>query len=467
MIEDIKELIRIPSILSDKSSEGKPFGEEVARCLDKLLEIGDKLGFKVKNYDGYVGEMDMGEGDDIIGILCHCDVVSAGEGWLTDPFEPVIRDGNLYGRGSVDDKGPLVACMYAVKKLKDEKKIPANVTVRIIVGTNEEEDWNDIPYYLERAESLPKYSIVPDGQFPVIYCEKGLYDIDLFYEHNGSSCFDIKMEDFRSGSARNAVAAKAEVILAIRPDCIVEVASQLEKIIEDKKYKAHISIKENRITLVTEGKNAHAMNPEKGINAGSQMIDILNEISGYTFSHEIFVKEFCKLIGNDYLGEQAGIACEDKESGKLTVNVGRFEEQNNGDINMQVSIRYPASCKFEDIKEKVLSKLGTGILCVKEISHMKPVHFKKDDRFIQLLMQIYKKATGDMESLPVSIGGATYARAIPNAVAFGPVMPWQEEMAHEPNEFISIALLYEIEKIYYMTVEKMCEYFSLNGGDNF
>ena len=114
MLNDIMELIRIPSVYSRDSKPGMPFGENVDICLRKTLEIGETLGFRTKNYDGYAGEMDMGDGENIIGILCHCDVVDAGEGWHTDPFAPVIKEGRLYGRGSADDKGPMVACMYAV-----------------------------------------------------------------------------------------------------------------------------------------------------------------------------------------------------------------------------------------------------------------------------------------------------------------------------------------------------------------
>ena len=466
MIRDLEELIRIPSVYDPEGAFGEPFGRDVERCLEKILQIGTGLGFKAKNYDGYAGELDLGEGSKIIGVLGHCDVVAPGEGWSTDPFEPVIKDGRLYGRGSSDDKGALLACMYAAKRLKDNRKLPSDVMIRIIIGTNEEEDWNDIPHYLEKTENLPLYSIVPDAQFPVIYCEKGLYDIDLLYvPDNCQTDRSIILERFEGGSARNAVAARAEATLRFtsKDDDVRETAQLLKKLIYEKGFDGIVSEGEDLITVVMNGRNAHAMNPEKGINAGARLIEILSALPEEKFSHSGFVKEFRKLIGEDYLGEKAGLACRDEESGDLTVSVGVFRESDDGLITKQASIRYPASADFEQIKAKTADGLGGGKFTIREISHMKSVYFKKDDPFVRLLMDVYREVSGDCESEPISIGGATYARAIPNAVAFGPLFPWEEELAHEPDEFVDLDSLQKAGEVYYRTFERICE---LLKGDN-
>lgn len=470
MLNDIMELIRIPSVYSRDSKPGMPFGENVDICLRKTLEIGETLGFRTKNYDGYAGEMDMGDGENIIGILCHCDVVDAGEGWHTDPFAPVIKEGRLYGRGSADDKGPMVACMYAVRQLKDDGKIPANVTVRMIVGTNEEEDWNDIPYYIQKADSLPSVSIVPDAMFPLIYCEKGLYDIDLIYVPDdktdistGSRTTQIFLEELSCGSARNSVASRAKAVLAVSKEPVDQVVILLEKCLKEKGYEGDITVSGNRIEIIINGKSAHAMNPEKGINAAARILNILSILPEDSFSHSGLISAFSKLIGEDWLGRKAGLACRDKESGALTLNVGTVNKNADGDVVMQISIRYPSSIPFEEIRKKTYKELGSCFL-IKEINHMKPVYFRKDDSLIRLLMDVYRDVSGDYKAEPLAIGGATYARAMPKAVAFGPVFPWEAEMAHEPDEFVNISSLAKAQEIYYRAVEKICAALQ-NGGE--
>ena len=470
MLYDIMELVRIPSVYSEGSFPGAPFGRAVAQCLEKTLEIGKKLGFQVKNYDGYVGEMDMGHGPVIVGILGHCDVVPAGEGWDSDPFAPKIINGRIYGRGSSDDKGPLVACMYAVKKLNDEGKIPKDVTIRVIVGTNEEEDWNDIPYYIERAKNLPCKSIVPDAEFPLIYCEKGLYDIDIIYNHPvTSNKSDISLDEFEGGSARNAVAAKARAVLEVNEKENIEaIVNEIKRISRKLTYDCLVDICDSKISVTVFGKNAHAMNPDKGVNAGVQLISILDKLAekGKCVSHRRFTKEFCRLIGDDYKGEKCGISCSDGESGCLTMSIGTYSMGDDGSIRMKASIRYPSSFDFEKIRTAVYRALNTEVFTVEEVSHMKPVYFKEDDDFIQMLMDVYREVTGDKDTKPLAIGGATYARAIPNAVGFGPVFPYEAELAHEPNEFASIDSLIKAQQIYYRTLERICKSVSSEEGDS-
>lgn len=458
MIKDIMDVVSIPSVYNPKGTPGAPFGTEVAKCLDKVLEIGEKLGYKTVNYDGYVGELNMGNGPDIIGVLGHCDVVAAGEGWDTEPFEPILKDNKIYGRGSADDKGPLIACLYGVKELKDQGKIPENITVRVIVGTNEEEDWEDIPHYLEKVENLPMYSIVPDAEFPLIYCEKGLYDIDIVSKYSKSDS-KLVLREFTGGSARNAVAAKAVATIEVSGYATDEIASILEKEFENKNISGTVSTDGNKINILVTGKNAHAMNPEKGINAGANLIKLLSALDEYDFSHKDFVQEFRRLIDDDYTGKRCGLDCMDEDSGALTLNVGTYALNESGNIRLQLSIRYPASLDFDDIREKTLKSLNTDTLAVVEITDMKPVSFNRDDEFIELLMKTYQDITHDFESEPMSIGGATYARVLPNAVAFGPIFPYETELAHEPNEFIDLESLEKAKEIYTLAIERICEKF--------
>lgn len=400
----------------------------------------------------------MGNGPDLIGILCHSDVVAAGDGWDTEPFEPRVIDGKLYGRGSSDDKGPLVVCMYAVRRLMEDGKIPDNVTIRMIVGTNEEEDWDDMKYYKEVRKEFPKCSIVPDGMFPLIYCEKGLYDVDFVY--HGNACAepdaDVELISIEGGLARNVVPAKAEAKLKVAASQAGYMTDSLLKAMKEQEIQGNATCGEGGITVSVTGKSAHAMNPEKGVNAISQLMGLLGSFPKLSFSHQQLVDSYNACIGMDYTGAASGCDCRDAESGGLTFNIGTITMKEDGTIELTASIRYPASFEFAVIEKKVADGFAESALEVVFVDHMLPVYFNQDDKFVGLLMGVYSRMTKDMAAKPIAIGGATYARALPNAVAFGPVFPDEKELAHEPNEYVSIEKLLLAGEIYYKALSEIC-----------
>lgn len=456
IIRDICELIRIPSVYDDSAREGRPFGDEVGKCLERILEMGSAMGFETRNLNGYIGEMDMGKGSHIIGVLCHSDVVPAGEGWETEPFEPVIKDGRIYGRGSSDDKGPLVLSMYMARKLMDDGKIPDDVKIRIIVGTNEEDLWKDIDYYMEHVTEIPECSISPDALFPPIYCEKGLYDADFIYTTEDSDSYPIKIVSLSGGTARNAVAAKAEAALEVDSEMAEAFTNRLVQTAGRLGINATIERGET-VNVTVTGINSHAMNPEKGVNAVSQMILLLNDAGGGAISDSAFLKSYCRYIGMDYYGANAGFDCEDKESGKLTFNIGTIMKSGNM-IRLSSSIRYPASMGFETIDRNLSAAFeGSGFI-VQCVDALAPVYFEENNEIVKILHDTYREVSGDEESEKLAIGGATYARALPNTVAFGPIFPDEKELAHEPNEFIDIDNLLKAGDIYYTALERLCKY---------
>ena len=146
MINDLMDFIRIPGIAGKSEGKEYPFGKSTAEALDYVIKIADKMGFAHKNYENYTAEVTLGEGSKIIGILCHADVVDGGSGWSSNPFEPVIKDGEIYGRGVIDDKGPLISCLYAMKLIKDNNLLPEGYQIKMIIGTDEEENWESIDY---------------------------------------------------------------------------------------------------------------------------------------------------------------------------------------------------------------------------------------------------------------------------------------------------------------------------------
>lgn len=417
LIRDLKALVEIPTVYSEEGGAGAPFGTRVAQGLDFVLKLARRFGFETKNYDGYMGEITLGTGAYTIGVLCHVDVVSAGEGWDTPPFEAVLKDGKLYGRGSSDNKGPLVGALYAMKRIQEQGLLPEDVSVKMLIGTNEEELWQDIPYYLERAEKLPDVSIVPDAFFPLINCEKGLYDFDLLYKRNHRDSGGLLVEEIRGGSGRNVVPAECSCRLKMEGS-------------------------EEYIEIKTAGKSAHAMAPEKGSNAISKMIRYLSLTGEDEFAAA------CGTLLEDFHGEQAGFACEDEESGRLTCNFGRISTEEE-QIRIECNVRYPASFSFETIERNIRDSFTSAGFQVQYVDKLPPIYFPKDSLLVRTLMEVYRTCTGDEESQPISMGGATYARAIPKAVGFGAIFPHEEEVAHEPNEFIEIESLLKAAELIY------------------
>lgn len=450
MVRCLKELVAIPGIFEDAPSKGAPFGKNIQKSLEYVLRMGQQMGFQVKNYDGYAGEITAGEGNRMIGILCHTDVVSAGEGWNTDPFDPVEKDGKLYGRGTSDDKGPLVSSLFAMKYLADNQLIPKDTCLRMIVGTDEEESWQCIRYYLDHAEILPQVSIVPDANFPLLYCEKGLLDFDLSSVESVDERAEIQIVELKGGRSRNIVPDEASCLLKCEdPKAAVKSIALPEQVTA--------KITDGFLKLSVRGISTHCMSPEKGFNAVSCLLETLGQF-GEKLSHASYMKCFHQAIGMDYDGERLGCAMEDS-AGALTFNVGTVNMDENGRIFLQCNIRYPASVEYNDIRELLERQLKKYGFFYNEVDYLAPVYHKKDSALIRCLMEAYQEVTGDMDTEPMAIGGATYARALPNAVAFGPLFPYEEELAHEANEFLSIGSLQKMTEIFVKGLYKlMTEY---------
>ena len=467
LLGDISSLIEIPSIATQSDDCSAPFGKDVADCLKKILQRGDEMGLKTENIGNYIGEIMLGEGKHLIGILCHADVVDAGEGWETEPFKGVIKDGEMYGRGSIDDKGPMVCCMYAMKYIKENNLHPPDFRLKMVIGTDEEVEWNSIARYLEGNPELPELSIVPDANFPVIFCEKGLINADLSYPIAGEDETEtaegvLSLSEMSGGERANVVPTGARCKISWQ-DKSIDAGELMEEIsAHGEKLGIEVNVcllGEMKISVEVKGRAAHAMTPEKGVNAISYLMEILyllTEGERYCFAQQDLIRKYHTYIGLDYNGEKMGIAWEDEASGLMTVNVGLMKMEDEMLI-LTMNIRYPVTKSFDDVdgELKPLTRALNGKLeygvC------MDPIYFEKDSEIVKTLMKVYQNTTGDMDSQPISLGGATYARAIPNAIAFGPVFPDQEELAHEANEHYSVSDYERITEIYANALLELCK----------
>lgn len=443
IVKSTQDIIRIKSVEEDPK-EGMPFGEGPKKALDHVLELSKDLGFTIKNFDNYAGHAEFGEGEEVVGVLAHVDVVPEGDGWTYPPYAAEIHDGKIFGRGTLDDKGPAIAALYAMKALK-ESGVELSRKVRIIFGTNEETGWGGINYYFDR-EKPPTMGFTPDANFPVIYGEKGIIVFDLVQELKSFGCCGIIVQELKGGNAPNMVPDKATATLKVED--IDDFKGKYEIYKKEKEYPISIEMDKNIVKVTAKGVSAHGSTPEKGDNAISYLMDFLGALMDNDCDICNFINVYNNRIGFKHNGESIGCGFEDEESGKLNFNPGMIELK-DGKITLTINVRYPIDSSAKKVYHGIKENLkGTNITLIEGKKETKPLFVPKDNFLVQKLMKVYREQTGEMDSEPITIGGGTYARAMDNAVAFGPMFPGQKELAHQKDEFISIDHLMKITKIY-------------------
>ncbi|EDU39199.1 dipeptidase PepV [Clostridium sporogenes] len=441
LIDSTAELIKIKSI-EDEAKEGKPYGEGVASALEKALEISEKLGFKTVNVDGYVGYAEYGEGDEYVGVLGHLDLVPEGDGWKYPPYAAEIHDGKMYGRGTTDDKGPIMAALYGLKAIK-EAKLPLSKKVRILFGTNEETGSNEIEHYLAK-EKPPVLGFTPDAEYPIIYAEKGITIFDVVKKLEIKSDKAIKLKYIKGGEASNMVPDYCEAGIEC-PDTDMIIRS-VEYCANRNGIELTAEEKDGLVVVKSFGLSAHGSTPEIGKNAIMQMFKFLAELPLGHCDELQFIRFFNNNVGNETDGKSFGVDLEDEPSGKLSFNVGTISMENN-EIKMSLNLRYPVTYKAEDLMEKFNKKIeGTGIK-IENFQDQKPLYFDDKHPLIKSLQKVYKEQTGKEPEL-LAIGGGTYAKEMPNMVAFGPLFPGEPDVIHKKDEYIELENLVLNSKIY-------------------
>ncbi|MDF2037768.1 dipeptidase PepV [Cytobacillus oceanisediminis] len=432
LIEDLSRLLSIRSVkdLSAKS-EMAPMGESINDALHFMLDKAKQDGFRTKNIDGYVGYAEMGpeNAEEYIAILCHLDVVPATGDWDSDPFSPELRNGKLYARGAIDDKGPTMAAYYALKIIKDNS-FPLKHRVRIIFGTDEESGMSCMKRYVQtEPEALTGFA--PDAEFPIIHAEKGQINALLKMQENTvpQDGEDI-LKSFHAGEKGNMVPDKAVAILSGK-----ELETLKEKFIEFGKTESletAFDLNDHSLTLTLYGKSAHGMEPHKGISAAAKMaLFLLDRV------RSPFLVFICECLADDHLGEKLGIAFADEVTGPLTVNPGIFRYTQKADATIALNIRCPVETPYLRTIEKLNETAQKYGFEIEEVREKKPHHVPKDGPVIKVLQHAYEEETGQEAKL-LTTGGATYARFINNGVAYGAVFPGKENTAHQRNEYIEV-----------------------------
>ena len=428
MIEALKELVKYKSVRGD-AKPGAPYGEENAKCLERALGMARELGFKTCNMDGYVGWAEYGEGDEMIAVAAHLDVVAGGDGWtVCDPFEPVVKDGKMFGRGTMDNKGPAVIAMYALKTLADSGFEPKR-RIRLIFGCDEENGSSCMKYYCENGGELPVAGFTPDASFPLIQGEKGY--MKLILEKTFAQSEGWKLLSMEGGAAANVVPqyAKAEVL-----------ADGHVKVIE------------------SDGVSAHASKPELGENAISKLCMELVKLPLAKEAKEAldFINE---KIGMETTGKALGVNFSDKPSGAVTLNLGLVSTKVSDDsLTMQIVLdsRCPVTYGYDDLVPVIKEVFTMEGWSVAGESWSNSIYQPDDSEIVQKLLSVYKEVTGD-DSKGYCIGGGTYAKDLPNILAFGAEKEGADHCIHGADEYIYLDQLKECTLIYAKAMEALAE----------
>lgn len=441
-LADLFDLLRINSERDDSQADAQhPFGPGPVRALDKFLEIAQRDGYPTKNVDNYAGHFEFGEGDEVLGIFGHLDVVPAGSGWNTDPYEPQIIDGKLFARGSSDDKGPTMACYYGLKIIK-ELGLPTSKKVRFIVGTDEESGWADMDYYFEHVGlPLPDFGFSPDAEFPIINGEKG--NITAYLHFAGENSGAAKLHSFTGGLRENMVPESATAIIS---GDLADLDSKLADFTATYGLKADAESLENgQVQVTVIGKSAHGSTPEEGINGATYLAKFLSQ-----FAFDGAAKAYLDLAGQvlleDHDAKKLGVAIYDEQMGALSMNAGVFKfDETSSDNTIALNFRYPKNTNPETIKAG-LEKLGVEAVSLSAHGHT-PHYCPIDDPMVATLLSVYEKHTG-LKGHEQVIGGGTFGRLLKRGVAYGAMFPGDVNTMHQANEFIEVEQLYRAAAIY-------------------
>jgi len=425
LIADLTKIIKINSELTtfDPNRKNAPFGPGVKEAFETMLAIGERDGFETVNLDGYAGHIEYGKQKEFVGMIGHMDVVPAGNDWTFAPYGAEINDGKMYGRGTEDDKGPTIAAYYALKILK-ELEVPLSKRIKLILGNDEETAWRGVRHYFSLYPEAPVSGFIPDADFPLIYAEKGISRVLV----SGKLDSDV-LVSVSGGFRDNMVPDYASATLNPTHDF----ESSFSEFLKKKKYEGNVTKLNNQIVIKVVGKSAHGSTPQFGENAIDRLFEFLIE-QGVKAPLVSLVEKF--LI-HDIHGTKLDILYHDEEMGYLTNNFGVIKT--DGDVyTISLNLRYPNGVDFDQVVSKLTKQFAKFDATVKIDSHQKLLYKDPKSPLIQTLMNVYKKHTNDPDAVPITIGGGTFARAMPNCVAFGPHFLDKPTFIHQKNEFIDI-----------------------------
>ncbi|MBR6044607.1 MAG: M20/M25/M40 family metallo-hydrolase [Ruminococcus sp.] len=405
MLKSLSELVAIDSSFRDPAPEkGMPFGEGSARALEWVQNFGQKIGLRCRSFDRIVEVMDWDGKEPVLAVLSHADTVPANPAeWTTPPFELNVRDGNIYGRGTIDDKGPTVAVLYAVKCLK-ELGVKLSKGFRMVVGGNEECGCEDIAYYAER-EPFPEMVITPDGSFPVLNCEKGMVHLMFSAPYDGI--------EICGGTVINAIPDK----------CSAD-------------------------GVLYAGKAAHGSRPENGENA------ITKFLAQYSGDDKLLLALGKLFPHGEFNGKTAGLGFSDDLTGDMTCAL-TILRSGEGKLTGGIDIRFPTDRTYAEVSGIIIGKLEDAGFTIDQAEGMEPHYVPEDSLLVQTLLGVYERVRGEKGSC-ISEGGITYVHNTPGGVAFGAEYPWENNNMHGADEHIPLSTFRDNFLMYAHAIMELC-----------
>lgn len=415
-LDDLKKWIQIPSVFDGTTiQEGAPFGKEVKNALQYIAHLAKQKGFEVDECDGYATEIKWGKGPKLISVYAHTDVVPVSGNWTYPPFSGEIADGQMFGRGTSDDKGPAMAAFYAFQYVREHLD-PEKVQIRLVIGGNEESGSQCLKYYFHTLHKpYPLYGFTPDGDFPLIYGEKGIAGYRCKKNVDLPHLFSLD-----AGVVVNSVPDLATAILKDDADFVSYVKTL--------NISSEFIFQEDKMIWKVYGKAAHGSIPEQGDNAGLKMLQILGE-----YYHIPEFLEICKQY-RDPFGKAMGQYYETELLHQTTYNVGLIHYE-NGVLSYQVNFRYPESVDASKVVEAIAKQ---STFDVELLSDSKPLLMDPNSPMVQTLWKVYQNVTGDHQTPIMTIGGGTYAKECKNTLAFGSAFPGRTDHIHDVDESIHL-----------------------------
>ncbi len=443
LFRDLKTLIDIDSVES-APLPGAPYGAGIRKALDAALEIAARLGLKTGECDGYMGYADVeGQSERQLATIAHLDVVPAGNGWDSDPFGMIEREGWVIGRGVIDDKGPAVLTLYLAKFFREYCQATGETlpyTLRILLGCSEETGMTDIDYYLER-NPMPAFCFTPDANFPVGYGEKGGFG-GLFV----SRPLQGNLMDFQGGVAGNVVPDRATAVV------------KTEKQLTDTEQ-VKVERQGDCVSITGYGIGGHASMPQGTVNAIGLVVDYLLD-NGLCSPEENKYLNMLRVLHSCTDGSSFGIDCVDEVFDPLTC-IGGVIRMEDGVLSQSIDVRFPTAITGDELiaKSKALAATGDAEFTPSRVN--RPFYIKPDSPAILALLDTYNQVTGQNKA-PFTMGGGTYARHFDNAVSFGPeddIIPLPEWVGtmHGANEGANMEFMLQALKIYILSMAKLMD----------
>lgn len=443
MVRDIFTAIAVKSV-SGEPQGCYPYGLGCGKMLDTMSALAAGAGFPFHNHCYHCGTVELkGSGPDTIGIFAHVDTVEEGRNWSSDPFVPFLQDGYIYGRGATDDKGPAVAALYVLKCLRD-LKIPLRHNVLLYFGCDEEARMRDLRYYLEHNPP-PVLSLIPDARFSVCSGEKGIIRARLLLDLEGTA-----IRFLRAGSGENVVPNLAEMGLA----CTAREAAQLMACPD-----IGVTFANGIATIQAEGISGHAAFPENAENAVERLVKSViaaEVVSGRTAD----VLAVLSRLSAGYLGEELGIAAQDDFFGPLT-SVASLVQSDEEKLTVTLNIRYPIATDGATIRQQLEEFAAATGLVLESYKDDPPAYVAPDSPVVRMLNDLCCQVLGQ-EFSPYSMGGGTYARRLPSAMACGPLNRYLDRPGgtrrgggHQPDECICLESLENLIKIYVRAIAQI------------